>query len=301
MENPREGIGKQNKAAKWIILGLISTNLFVWLVVSGAWQGHYLEVKFFDVDQGDAALAQIDGDIQILIDGGPDNKVLEKLGQTMPFYDRDIEWMVLSHTDRDHLTGLLDVIKNYRVRNIIWSGIGDNRAQDKEWERLISEETARDNAKIIFAVPGEKVDLGGNPDCQIEILAPAITDRSPSRGQNDLSVAVKLIYGKRSFVFVGDASSREESEIKSTIPELRADVLKVAHHGSKSSANEEFLASLLPAAAVISVGAKNSYGHPSPEVLELLAKYDIKTLRTDKNGDIVFRTDGEKLFLSTEK
>lgn len=135
----------------------------------------------------------------------------------------------------------------------------------------------------------------------LQVLAPLANLQDSARGSNEASVVVRLVYGARSFVFTGDADNAEEQEIADTNPDLPADIVKVAHHGSKTAANEEFWAGLLPAAAVISVGAGNPYGHPTEQVLEMLAKYDIKILRTDQNGDILFRTDGDQIFVKTRK
>jgi competence protein ComEC len=284
---------KNNKWAKWVVLGLVFVNLFVWLAVWWNAQRRDLEVTFFDVGQGDAAFAQLPNGVQVLFDGGPDAGVLEKLGQAMPFYDRDIDWVVLSHTDRDHLAGLISVLKNYRVRNIIWSGISDEDAEDTEWNRLVAQE----GADVVLASFGEKFALGNAQDCFLEILSPAAGAPASGQSQNELSVAVKLTYGARSFLFTGDAPDGADTARLAG----NADILKVAHHGSKYSTSGAFLANLLPAAAVISAGRNNSYGHPSPQVLEMLSKYDIKTLRTDQNGDISIRTNGESLFVKTEK
>jgi len=285
----REG---SDRLAKWMVLILGLANLFVWLAVLDNSRDRYLEVSFFDVGQGDAAFAQLPNRVQVLFDGGPDASVLEKLGEAMPFYDRDIDWVVLSHTDRDHLAGLIDVLRNYRVRNIIWSGIADGDAEDAEWKQLL----AGEGATVVVASAGEKFALSQDPDCFLEILSPRSGGTS-DQDQNELSVAVKLTYGARSFLFTGDA----EDDANTAIMAQGADVLKVAHHGSKYSTNESFLAGLLPAAAVISVGGGNPYGHPSSQVLDLLGKYDIKTVRTDQSGNVLFRTNGESLFLKTEK
>ena len=287
---------KNNKWFKWIVLGLVCANFFVWLAIADGAGRKNAEVWFFDVGQGDAAFVQLPGGTQIVIDGGPGGAVLEKLGAAMPFHDRDIDWVVLSHTDHDHLAGLLSVLKNYRVYNILWSGVSDGGAEDVEWERLIGDE----GACVKIAALGEKLSLGGNPEAVLEILAPNDGEKSAAKKQNELSAVVKLTYGRRSFLFAGDAESRKNGFIDNAAL-ARSDVLKVSHHGSKYSTQDEFLAKVLPAAAVISSGKNNSYGHPHQELLDLLAKYDIKTLRTDQNGDIMFKTDGNLLFLKTEK
>ncbi|MFA6376936.1 MAG: MBL fold metallo-hydrolase [Candidatus Paceibacterota bacterium] len=300
MENPDENspaeTKKQGRWLRWAILGLALGNLFVWMAVGETAEQKMLEVRFFDVGQGDAVFVQLPNGVQVLIDGGPNSQVLEKLGQVMSFYDRDIDWMILSHPEKDHLAGLLAVLKNYQIHNIIWSGIAKDNAESKEWSDLV----AREGANVVIARPGGIFALGGEPDSFLEILAPDTAASGSSKNANDLSVAAKLTYGARSFLFTGDAAVKEE-ESALIAGSGRIDILKVAHHGSKTAASEIFMAGVLPAAAVISSGKNNSYGHPHPEVLELLSKYDIKTLRTDESGDIVFKTDGNNLFVKTEK
>ena len=292
-------LGNDNriKFIRWLLFGLILANLFIWLVAAQGSRNKYLETEFFDVGQGDAAFIQTPNGIQVLVDGGPDSGVLEKLGQAMPFYDRDIDWVVLSHPDRDHLAGLLAVLKNYRVHNVLWSGIPKDTAESDEWIDLV----AKEKANIVIGSAGEEFDLGGNPGLMLQVLAPVSGADSSAASSNESSIVVRFVYGARSFVFAGDADNAEEQGMVDADPDLQTDILKVAHHGSKNSANESLLEDLLPAVAVISVGAQNPYGHPSAEVLEMLAKYDIKTLRTDQNGDVVFRTDGDQIFLKTQK
>lgn len=292
-------VGNDNriKFTRWFLFGLILANLFVWLVAAQGSRIKYLETEFFDVGQGDAAFIQTPSGIQVLVDGGPDSGVLEKLGQAMPFYDRDIDWVVLSHPDRDHLAGLLAVLKNYRVHNILWSGIPKDTAESDEWIDLV----AKEKANIVIGSAGDEFDLGGDPGLILQVLAPVSGADSSAASSNEASIVVRFVYGARSFVFAGDADNAEEQGIMDADPDLQTDILKVSHHGSKNSANEGLFEDLSPAVAVISVGAQNPYGHPSAEVLEMLAKYDIKTLRTDQNGDVVFRTDGDQIFLKTQK
>jgi competence protein ComEC len=292
------GDGEENKKRwiKWLVLVLAMANLFVWLAIFDNGGRKMAEVWFFDVGQGDAEFIQLPNGVQVLIDGGPNGAVLDKLGQAMPFYDRDIDWLILSHTDRDHLAGVLLVLQNYRVKNILWSGIGDDDAEDNEWRRLIKEE----GASIKIARAGEKLQISDDPKTFLEILAPAQNERGLDKSQNEFSAVVKLVCGRRSFLFPGDAPSAVGGFADNASFE-QADVLKAAHHGSKYSTASGFLVQTLPAAAVISAGAGNPYGHPHQETLDLLAKYDIKTLRTDQSGDIEFRTDGERIFLITEK
>lgn len=296
---PIEAMESENKKGKWfkqVVLGLVCANFFVWLAIADSASRKAAEIWFFDVGQGDAALVQLPDGLQIVIDGGPNNAVLEKLGRAMPFYDREIDWVVLSHTDCDHLTGLLAVLKNYQVNNILWSGLAGDDDEDAEWERLIAQE----GAAVKIAVAGKKLVLSQNPPVILEVLAPAQSDKISGKDQNELSTIIKFSYGARSFLFCGDAKSDADG-FADAAQDAFADVLKVSHHGSKYSTTAGFLAKVLPAAAVISAGEKNPYGHPHPEVLDLLENYDIRTLRTDTAGDIVFRTDGKRVFARTQK
>lgn len=287
---------KKQEWFKWAALGLICANLFVWLVLAESGRQKFTEVRFFDVGQGDAAFVQTARGTQIIIDGGPGNSVLEKLGRAMPFYDRQIDWMILSHPDSDHLSGLLAVLENYRVDNIVWSGIGKDSDECRQWEAMI----AREGARIFEVSAPDRFSLDGG-DVVVEILLPESESAGAKESSNNLSVAARIIHKNRAFLFAGDIDAEKEALLFGANPDLRADVLKIAHHGSKYSANEEFTAGLATAAAVISCGKDNRHGHPHPETLDLLEKYDIKTLRTDDDGNIVFRTDGERVFVRTQK
>jgi len=295
MNRFEEMISNKDRLCRGIVVFLAFANFFVWLAIFCRPSGIYLEAVFFDVGQGDAAFIELPQGTQILVDGGPDRRILEKLGQAMPFYDREIDWVVLSHPDRDHLNGLLAVLDNYRVRNIIWSGRSKETAECREWLDL----AAKEGANIIVGSAGQIIDLGGRPGARLEILAPEVV---PFQGNaNESSLAVRLVFGQRSLIFTGDADIREELSMVENNSGLTADILKVAHHGSKNSTSDDFLDAVLPAAAVISVGGGNTYGHPASQTLEMLKKYDIKTLRTDLDGDILFRTDGGGIFIKTQK
>jgi competence protein ComEC len=174
------------------------------------------------------------------------------------------------------------------VDNILWSGVVKDAAEYKEWQEFV----VKEKAKIFIAQAGEKIFLG---DIKINILHPfEDLDGQKVKDVNDSSVVVKIIYGRISFLFTGDISGKIEEKIINFSENINADVLKVAHHGSKYSSSEEFVASVLPEIAVIQVG-KNSYGHPAQDVLDRLEKYDINILRTDKNGDIKIFSNGKIL------
>jgi len=255
-----------------------------------------LEVNFFDVGQGDAIFVETPQKHQILIDGGPASAILEKLSKEMPFWDRSIDLIILTHPERDHLAGLLEVLKRYKVENILWTGIVRNTTEHQEWQELIEEERAGENAQIKIAKAGQKIT---SPGLVMEILHPFESlEGKEFENSNDTSIVVKLIFGKNSFLFPGDASKSVEKELVEKELDIDSDILKIGHHGSKTSTAEEFIEKVSPEMAVISAAKDNQYGHPHQEVLETLAKYDIKVLRTDESGDIKIISNGKNYEVS---
>lgn len=287
-ENPK----KLSKPIFCILIFLVFGNILAWIAVFSFSGPSRLELIFFSVGQGDAILIETPGKNQILIDGGPGNLILEKLGKRMPFFDRTIELIVLSHPESDHLQGLLEVLKNYKVENIIWSGVKRTTPDFEEWQGLIEKE----RAKIFYAKAGLKVSEKNLVLIFLypfELLAGKFVQNS-----NETSLVAKLELGKATFLFTGDIPKSIEEELLSKYKEadvLFSQVLKVAHHGSKSSTSERFLEKVLPKIAVISAGENNQFGHPHSETLEKLEKYKIQILRTDLQGDIKIVTNGKEL------
>ena len=287
----------KNRKFLFLILGfLVFSNLIAWIIVFDLGKVRFLEVIFFDVGQGDAIFIETPSYHQILIDGGPDSTILEKLSKEMPFWDRSIDLIILTHPERDHLTGLIEVLEKYKVENILWTGIVRDTAEYKEWKKLIEEE----KAEIFIAKAGQKISCltWQIKQCDLEILQPFESlEGKEFKDSNNTSIISKLVFGKNSFLFTGDAYKDVEGKLINKEAEIDSDVLKVAHHGSKTSSSEEFLKAVSPEIAVISVGRENKYGHPNEEVLELLEKYGIRVLRTDKDGDIKIISDGNKSML----
>ncbi len=274
---------------------MVFLNFFAWLAVDDLNHHKFLEVSFFDVGQGDSVFIETPQRQQILIDGGPDSTVLEKLKKEMPFWDRTIDLVILSHPEKDHITGLLEVLKRYKVENILWTGVVRDTAEYKEWEKLIREE----GAKIIIAKSGERISGSrtsrGKSDfnVSVEVLYPFESlEGKVFKDSNNTSIVVKLTFGQNSFLFTGDIPKSAEKGLS----DVDADVLKVSHHGSKTSSGEEFIKQVSPIIAVISVGKNNSYGHPHKEVLDILNKYAINILRTDLDGDIKIISNGKNIW-----
>lgn len=226
---------------------------------------------------------------QVLIDGGPDNSILSKLGRTIPFYDRTIELIVSTHPDSDHLAGLVEVMKNYEIGAILTNGRDCASAICQEFNRIVK----RKNIKTTVADIGQKIDFGYGAKMDILLPIKLLKNTQAKNEDNNLSIISHLVYGADSFLFTGDAEAKEETELIKVWPDLKVDVLKVAHHGSKNSTSESLLDKVKPKFSVISVGAKNRYGHPRPETLEKLKKIGAAILRTDLGGDIELESEGK--------
>ena len=281
----------QRKFVLFVLAFLVFLNILAWIAVFEISKPHFLEVVFFDVGQGDAIFIETPQRHQILIDGGPSSIILEKLSKEMPFWDKSIDLVILTHPERDHLAGLIEVLEKYKVENILWTGVIRDTAEFKEWQNLIKKE----KAKIFIAKAGQKIFslASGMGNWEIKILYPFenLKDRE-FKNSNNTSIVSKLNFNQISFLFTGDIYQSVERDLIGKYSEkLNANILKVAHHGSKTSTSEEFLREVLPKIAVISVG-KNKYGHPYQEVLERLEKFGIKIQRTDKDSNIKIISDG---------
>ncbi|XOB46203.1 MAG: ComEC/Rec2 family competence protein [Candidatus Nealsonbacteria bacterium] len=288
-------IEKDKKLIFWILVTLFCVNIFAWSVVYDLNKPQFLEVSFFDVGQGDAIFIETPNNYQILIDGGPTSAVLEKLGKEMPFWDRTIDLIVLTHPEHDHIAGLLEVLKRYKVDFILWSGVLKDTGEYKEWKKLIEDE----DVKTKIAKIGQKI---LTPKIFFDVLYPfEDLEGKEVKNTNNTSIALRLVFNNNSFIFTGDLYKSIEKKLVDRELYLNSDVLKVGHHGSKTSTSEKFLEEVNPEITVISVGKENSYGHPHPEVLDILDKYDIKVLRTDRDGDIKIFSDGENLKILNPK
>lgn len=255
-----------------------------------------LHVYFLDVGQGDAILIRTPQGKNILVDGGPRSNVMSELTEVLPFFDRSLDYVVLTHPDRDHIEGLLSVLRRHKVSKVLITGAHKSDFLSRGFFKIISEK------KIPFDIVDAHDDFFAESGVFIDVLYPFAASFKAEKVTNNLSLMIKVIYGKNEILLTGDAEESEESALVSSRTDLHADVLKVAHHGSKTSSTEKFLKRVAPAYAVISVAAENSYGHPNEGVLQRLAAYKITTLRTDKNGLIEFIFSPEKLLtINVEK
>jgi len=238
-----------------ILTILFLLNILTWIAVYDLSQAGILEVNFFEIGQGDAIFIETPQRHQILIDGGPSSSILEKLGEEMSFWDRTIDLVILTHPEHDHISGLLEVLKRYKVDYILWTGIKRDTAEYKEWIRLIEDE----ESQVKIAQSGQKILWSLDREDYIEVLHPFKNLLGQEvKNTNNTSVITKLVFGQNSFLFTGDAYKSVERKLVKRGVDLQSNVLKIGHHGSKTSSAEDFLEKVKPEIAVISVGLENS-------------------------------------------
>lgn len=273
----------QNKKLVYgILLSLFILCLILGSVIFCSKNSQELKVIFLNIGQGDAILIA-QGSNQVLIDGGKSGKLLlERLGKFIPFWDRQIEMVVATHPDQDHIGGLVAVLQSYKVETVMETKAQSQTQVYKRWEDEIEKEQAR----RVEAVRGARIKFPN--DAVAEIIYPfySLAD-SQSKDNNANSIVIKLTFGEEDFLLTGDLPSKQEKILIDSGLDLKARILKAGHHGSKHSTSAEFLKSVNSEEVIISVG-KNSYGHPHPDVLERLRKQRIEFYRTDEDGNIVY-------------
>lgn len=249
-------------------------------------RSHGLMVAFLDVGQGDAVFIEAPNGNQLLYDAGPPTgAVLSALSEVMPFYDRSIDVAVLSHPDSDHIGGFADVFSRYHVDALLESGASSTNGVFDVVEQDVKEK----HIARFIARRGMSIDMGDG--VVADILYP---DSDTSNMEtNSASIVMRLKYGSTSFMLSGDLPQLEEEHLVQLDGNaLHANILKLGHHGSRTSSAPSWLRSISPQVAIISAGIHNRYGHPHKEVLELLNRLSIPYLATLEGGTIRFESDG---------
>ena len=266
-----------------------------------------LKVHFIDVGQGDSALIVTPDEQTILIDTGEQSDaVLAALRRHMPDGARQIDFAVITHPQSDHGEALWGILDHYDVEQVLLSAYADSTSFGRRMIALLEQR----GVHSLLARPGQQIVFEGATDLTLDVLWP------PARGlpedyrtdPNSTSIVLRARYGEAAFLFTGDINVRQELDLvrnpcaaASPPCELRADVLKVAHQGSRFSSSMLFLESVRPSVAIVSAGAGNVHGHPHDEVLASLASVGAKTLLTSEHGDISVSTDGHSISLTTER
>ena len=275
-----------------LFLGALAAYVVVvWVLVYAEAPRGVLTVAVLDVGQGDAIYIESPTGVQVVVDGGPGSALLRQLPTVMPFFDRSLDALIETHPDLDHIGGFVDVVGRYSVGAFVEPGI----PKDTESATVLEQEITDNNIPRYIARRGMTLDLGGG--AYIEVLYP---DRDVSRLNQNIAnegcVVMRLVYREVSMLLTCDMSAEMEGRVLELEgDELASDILKVAHHGSKYSSSDAFVAAVSPAFAAISVGV-NTYGHPAQPTLDTLAAHGVQVLRTDQEGTIVFTSDGESVW-----
>jgi len=261
-----------------------------------------LEVDFLDIGQGDAILIKAPTGQNILIDGGPDKTVIKRLSENLPWWDKQIDLMVLTHPHDDHVSGLIDVIKRYQVKKIIYSGVVHNSPNYLSWLKLVLDK------KINLTIIDRQQVIKLSDNCWLEIIYPQESLLGlEMENLNNSSLVIRMVFGKTKFLFVGDLEEQGEIKLLDSKVDLSADVLKVGHHGSDTSSSNRFLekvylvreqdsSGIKSRVAVIEVGKDNGFGHPNLRIIKRLERLGVKVLRTDQSGTIKLISDQQNVY-----
>jgi len=280
-----------------IALALVALDTFLWFRIFSERRMSGMHEYFLDVGQGDAEMVIFPGDIKIMTDSGPDDKVRESLEKVLPSGDRYIDIAIISHPQLDHFNGynyLLD--EGYRFGAFVYNGRNDGPGVSA-WPELIQKINSR-GIPLITLAAGDKIYFGRN---EIAMLSPN-HDFGQSAELNDTGLVELVKTPEFRTLLTADTGFNVEDFLMKNKADVRVDVLKVGHHGSKYSSGSGFLRAVDPKISVIEVGAKNTYGHPAKSTLGLLASETrALVLRTDKNGTIEIWMEGGKLSIRKEK
>jgi competence protein ComEC len=288
----------QGLRARWrpkVALGAVAlVTLVAWLAVL-QFPDDKLRVAFLDVGQGDAVFIKTPAGAQILIDGGPEGSaLLSELGRQMPFWDRTLDLVVLTHPDADHLTGLIAVLERYGVGAVVSGALSYESDLVDTWEAAL----ASAGPELIHGQTGTHLELSDG--VTLDVLHPGAGWMGAGRvNTNNDSVVLRLSYRDVAFLLPGDIEAEVERELVHGAAYLHSNVLKVPHHGSETSSSQAFLAATRPQVAVISVGQDNRFGHPAQEVLNRLD--GMLVYRTDQHGTVTITSDGHRLWINTER
>lgn len=245
-------------------------------------------IRMLDVGQGDSIFITGPSGQQILIDGGPDLSALAGIGRHMSLFDRSIDLLVLSHPDLDHVFALPTILRRYNVGAVLLTGVAGNSSQYDQTLKELDDQ----NIPIIIADPGKDIDLGDG--LFIDVLWPPpmyFGQKVPDA--NNTSIVMRLQYGEDSMLFTGDMEEKEEGEVLASGADIHADILKVGHHGSRTSTSTGFLLAINPDLALISVGRDNAFEHPHKEVIDRLMHVGIPFQSTAQEGEITIEWDGK--------
>jgi competence protein ComEC len=280
----------------WYLVGFLAiVTCVLWLYIGTQAPGtsNILTVAMLDIGQGDSIYVRAPDGHQMLIDGGPRGSLMKPLSDVVPYGTTSIDVLMITNADADHYAGYLDFLKTYEIGAVVEAGVPSKTKTYAEFEALIKEKHIQE----VNAKKGMQIVLDEKDGVVFNVLYP---DRDVAGWKtNDASIMGRLVYGSRSVMFTGDAPSTTESLVIAGNPpgSLKSDILKVGHHGSRTSTSNAFIEAVSPIQAIISAGNNNRYGHPTPETLARLKAHNIPIFVTKDVGTITCTTDGIVQFI----
>jgi competence protein ComEC len=268
------------------------------LLLAGQVPDGRLHLWVFDVGQGDAIMLRTPRGHTALIDGGPGaTPLLNGIGNNLPFWQHNLNLLVLTHPHQDHMMGFAELADRYHVDQVVQTLFTATVGVQAEWLH----ELKSLGIPVSHPTRGERITFEREPEVSLQVLSPTTIDahrEGNNEDTNNTSIVLKLMYGKHSILLEGDAQVEAERDMARSIPaDLKSDILKVAHHGSDTSSSPQFLALVRPKVAIISVGAANKYGHPAPQTLDNLQETGARIYRTDEDGTVEIIADEEHLWV----
>lgn len=278
---------------KLFIFILLALNVYLWFFVSSSGKETFSGFYFLDVGQGDSEMVVLSDGAKILTDAGPNFEVVYEIQKILGISENYIDLGIITHAQADHYGGFLDLIKRYSFGAVLWNGV--EPVGSGSWQELKSN-LAEGNIPLIVTGAGTVISQGKD---KIKILLPD-EKLILSKDSNESGIVQKIESGGRTALFAADIGKKTAGYLVSLYgEELKADILKVPHHGSKASVNPVFISAVDPSISVIEVGLKNRYGHPTKEMLAALESVFSKILRTDLNGSVFLQPLDDGFNLST--
>ncbi len=285
------------------LLNKLPLRLFFWMVVItltitiSAWNLYIentvltqpeLSVSFLSVGQGDAIYIRTPSGSDALIDAGPGSKTIQELSRVMPQNDTNLDLLIITHPDQDHIGGLATIFDSYEIKNLLTT---EKKSSTKTFQAITQKISTEPGIRTTLARAGQRIILDPDYGVYIDVLFPHKSAET-IKDTNEASIVLELVYGESEFLLTGDAPASVENYLVRVAPEaITTDVLKLGHHGSKTSSSDEFLTATGARYAVVSAGKNNKYGHPHAEVTERVQLHAMQLLSTI-DGTITFTTDG---------
>lgn len=245
-------------------------------------------VYVLDVGQGDSIFIVGPQGQHIIVDGGPDRSTLAAIGRKMSFFDRRIDALILTHPHLDHVASFPAVLQRYDIQLVVLTGVQADAPPYQKMMEILREK----QIPVLIADPTKDIHFGGGLTLDTLWPPPIYAGSETEKNLNDTSVVTMLRYGNDSMLLTGDMEQEEEYELLATGEDIHADILKVGHHGSRTSTSTGFLLAVQPSIAVISAGKENPFGHPHASTIERLRLFGIETRVTAWEGTIALEMDG---------